>query len=459
MAIPIGDRKFERKGDTKREEERQKQEQQQQRQSLPSLGPPPPSAPPTFGGGGGGGRDDDRDRDDRPRGRQGAGGRGGPGFQAQGRDRDRDREPRSSERRPGAVGPDRMRPPAPTRSPRRAGTPEAATQDADYYRAVYESMSGGGTRGGVENVINRLGAGNPRNPQEFARQGAQEERAARTRGYAQDAETTGIAGPRGRGGGTGVGRGAYEPGYTAYSGMPATGSSATARANTAATADYNSMADMPSQAPAAPAAGATPTPGAAQTPTEVAAAAGAAATPEGQQPGAGAGGYDGGSPLPPPGTPGYSGVVPRGGPLDVSPSDIDWNELGLDQATGERWAMQFAQEHGGNFPWNEGTMDPENNLLEHIAAMQWGGKFQEMSGRAPTPYDYGNKWYTDRFGLGPNYYIKGASRGGGMGFVPWGPNGVLEPAVRAMRNSGSGGRRGGGGGGNNRYQSRPGGGV
>lgn len=112
-------------------------------------------------------------------------------------------------------------------------------------------------------------------------------------------------------------------------------------------------------------------------------------------------------------------------------TEVDWTALGFgSQGEGEGWARAFAAEHGGNLPWEEGTMSPQQNLQEHLAALGWGQEFQQMTGRQPTPYDYGNEWYRSRFGLGSNWGIEGAARGGGMGFVPWGPGGLLEPERR-----------------------------
>lgn len=117
----------------------------------------------------------------------------------------------------------------------------------------------------------------------------------------------------------------------------------------------------------------------------------------------GAGGFAGG------------GAGGGGGPE----TEIDWTELGFgSQEEGENWARAFAGEHGGNMPWEEGTMAPDRNLQEHLAALRWGQEFQQSTGRQPQMGDYRIQWFKNRFGLGPNYWIEGASPGGGMGWMP-----------------------------------------
>lgn len=120
---------------------------------------------------------------------------------------------------------------------------------------------------------------------------------------------------------------------------------------------------------------------------------------------------------PPPTAPGPA----AGGEGRITPESIgeDWVALGFGSADeGARWAEEFAAEHGGKYPWEEGTMSPAANLQEHVAALRWGQGFQASTGRAPTEGDYRIEWYKSRFGLGPNWNIEGASRGGGMGFMP-----------------------------------------
>lgn len=97
----------------------------------------------------------------------------------------------------------------------------------------------------------------------------------------------------------------------------------------------------------------------------------------------------------------------------------DWTILGFGSAAeGEQWAEAFAAEHGGNYPWEEGTMSAAANLQEHLGALKFGQGFQQSTGRMPSEGDYRIQWYKDRFGLGPNWNIPGASRGGGMGWMP-----------------------------------------
>jgi hypothetical protein len=83
--------------------------------------------------------------------------------------------------------------------------------------------------------------------------------------------------------------------------------------------------------------------------------------------------------------------------------DIDWRDYGFnDQAAGDRWAEQFAAEHGGALPWDSqgqgSNKDPRALLNEHVAAMQWGGQFQQDFGRAPEESEYQMEWYRSRFG-------------------------------------------------------------
>lgn len=122
----------------------------------------------------------------------------------------------------------------------------------------------------------------------------------------------------------------------------------------------------------------------------------------------------GGGPAP---TPGPS----PGQPGRITPQSIgeDWTALGFGSAEeGQQWAEAFAAEHGGNYPWEEGTMSPAANLQEHVAALRFGQEFQGTTGRAPEEGDYRIQWFRNRFGLGSNWNIGGASRGGGMGWVP-----------------------------------------
>jgi hypothetical protein len=63
-------------------------------------------------------------------------------------------------------------------------------------------------------------------------------------------------------------------------------------------------------------------------------------------------------------------------------------------------------------------MSPAANLQEHVAALKWGQEFAGTTGRQPGEGDYRIQWYKDRFGLGRNWNIPGAARGGGMGWMP-----------------------------------------
>jgi hypothetical protein len=112
---------------------------------------------------------------------------------------------------------------------------------------------------------------------------------------------------------------------------------------------------------------------------------------------------------------GAAPAAPAGGPE----AEVDWTQLGFgSQGEGENWARAFAAEHGGNMPWEEGTMSAKDNLAEHLAALQWGQSFAEATGRQPGEGDYRAEWFRSRFGLGRNWNIPGAARGGGMGFMP-----------------------------------------
>lgn len=113
------------------------------------------------------------------------------------------------------------------------------------------------------------------------------------------------------------------------------------------------------------------------------------------------------------------GAQPPAPPAGGAEDQVDWTQLGFStQEEGSNWARAFAAEHGGNMPWEEGTMSPEQNLQEHMAALRFGQKFQETTGRAPGEGDYRAEWFKTRFGLGPNWRISGAARGGGMGYMP-----------------------------------------